>query len=264
MSDVLVQIADIHFGAEHEAAIKSAIGQINEIAPDAIIVCGDLTQRGKRSEFSDAKNWLTHFDFPILVVPGNHDTPLLNLWTRMRSAFARYHEFFDTISSPISVSHGKITGLNTARGWQVRRNWAEGSVNLDALDNVLKQGSDAEKQPFILACHHPFLSPPKAPMVTATRRGILASGRIAEAGVEILLTGHVHTPSATVYREKSGQYLAISAGTLSTRLREYPPSFNVLNIDDEYISVSVYAFNGIEFDRVDLGRWTRKSLEPFA
>lgn len=264
MTDILVQIADVHFGTEHKMAINAAIAAVKAIEPDSIILCGDLTQRGKRVEFISSKEWLDNFDAPKLVVPGNHDTPLMNMWTRMRSPFARYADYFHEVSQPIALPQGMCVGLNTARGWQARRNWAEGSVNLSDLDAQLKIFKAHNVKPYILACHHPFLSPPKAPMITVTRRGILASKRIIDAGVELLLTGHVHTPSATVHRDKNGSYLAVSAGTLSTRLRDYPPSFNVLYIDKGHIEVVIHIFNGTGFDQKTLGRWERNSLEPLS
>jgi len=74
----IIQLADLHFGSENPAAIADAAELIASEAPDALMICGDLTQRGARSEFEAAHAWLDQFDVPQLVVPGNHDTPLLN------------------------------------------------------------------------------------------------------------------------------------------------------------------------------------------
>ncbi len=85
----IAQLADIHFGAEDADAIEHAKRIITEEAPDMIAVCGDVTQRGKRVEFQQALNFLNGLQFPVLVVPGNHDVPLLNMASRFKAPTAR-------------------------------------------------------------------------------------------------------------------------------------------------------------------------------
>ena len=79
---LIAQIADIHFGAEDDSAIADAEACIKEARPDMLVVCGDLTQRGRTREFDAAADWLDRFDLPKLIVPGNHDTPMFNLAAR--------------------------------------------------------------------------------------------------------------------------------------------------------------------------------------
>ncbi|MEO0715196.1 MAG: metallophosphoesterase, partial [Pseudomonadota bacterium] len=85
----IVQLSDIHFGVEDRGALALAGSVIESSEPDALIICGDLTQRGKRSEFAAAREWIDGFSRPTLVVPGNHDTPLLNMVERVTSPFDR-------------------------------------------------------------------------------------------------------------------------------------------------------------------------------
>ena len=61
----LIQIADIHFGREDPAAINAAGDLISSLDPDGLLVCGDLTQRGKRSEFEAAAEWLHPWKFRL-------------------------------------------------------------------------------------------------------------------------------------------------------------------------------------------------------
>ena len=42
----IVQLADLHFGAEDPRAMEAAAAQITELQPDVIVVSGDMTQRG--------------------------------------------------------------------------------------------------------------------------------------------------------------------------------------------------------------------------
>lgn len=256
----IAHFADLHFGREDKDALRAASDMIEGLDVSAIVVSGDLTQRGKREEFEAARAWLAGFRAPVLCVPGNHDTPLLNLPARASDAFGRYDRYFGGRAGPLDLDAVSIRGLNTSRGWQTRMNWAEGRVNLDNLDKAIDHSSQAELK--IIACHHPFLSPAKAGLQTATKRGAEASRRLAASPVQVLLTGHVHTPHAELIIEGDGVYLAITAGTLSTRLRAQPPAFNILSVRDRVLTLNVQTFRDGRFQEATHGSWDIHTLEP--
>lgn len=258
----IAHFADLHFGREDRKALQAASDLVQELEVDAIVIAGDLTQRGKREEFDAAQTWLSQFHAPILCVPGNHDTPLMNLPARAADAFGRYDRYFGGRSVPLDIDGVSIRGLNTARGWQTRMNWAEGRVNLDDLDSAIGPAEGGGLR--IIACHHPFISPAKASLQTATKRGEEASRRVAESPVQIIMTGHVHTPHAEVIRDGAGGYIAITAGTLSTRLRAQPPAFNILSIRDGIAVLNVQSFRDGSFHESTHGCWDITSLEPIS
>ncbi|PKP81554.1 MAG: hypothetical protein CVT79_09110 [Alphaproteobacteria bacterium HGW-Alphaproteobacteria-18] len=258
----IAHFADLHFGREDRKALEAASDLVQALGVDAIVIAGDLTQRGKREEFEAAQIWLSQFQVPVLCVPGNHDTPLLNLPARAADAFGRYDRYFGGLSGPLDIGDISIRGLNTARGWQARMNWAEGRVDLDDLDSAI--GAADRDGLRIIACHHPFLSPAKASLQTVTKRGEEASRRVAESPVQIIMTGHVHTPHAEVIRDGSGGYIAITAGTLSTRLRAQPPAFNIVSIHDGIAALNVQSFRDGRFHESAQGCWDTTSLEPIS
>lgn len=258
----IAHFADLHFGREDKEALKAASELVQELDVHAIVVSGDLTQRGKREEFEAAQEWLSTFRAPILCVPGNHDTPLLNLPARAADAFGRYDRYFSGRAGPLDLEGVSIRGLNTSRGWQTRMNWAEGRVNLEDLDKAL--ACPREDVLHMIACHHPFVSPARAGLQTATKRGEEASRRLAASPVQILLTGHVHTPHAELIREGDGAYIAVTAGTLSTRLRAQPPAFNILSVRDGILALNVQTFQGGRFHEGTHGSWNINTLEPIS
>ena len=260
----LVQLADIHFGAESQHALDATRAMLDVLKPDAVVVCGDLTQRGKRSEFADSLAWMKSLGVPFMAVEGNHDTPLLNIYERVAGAFDRYDEHFSDWSGTLDSGHTKVVGLNTSRGWQVRKNWAEGSVNLDDLEAAIAEVEAADITHGILICHHPFLSPPEAPLRTATRRGTRANNRLARSKIDLLLTGHVHAPSVVrqTGHNGDGAYLSVTAGTLSVRIRSDPPSFNLIELSDEDIRITAFMLHGESFQPRETEIWKTGSLEP--
>lgn len=248
----IIQLADLHFGTEDPGAMSAAADLIASIAPEAIMICGDLTQRGKRSEFEAAKVWLDQFEVPQLVVPGNHDTPLLNAVSRVSRPFSRFAGYFGDRSSPVDIGPWRAAGLNSARGWQARSNWAEGSISSTHLRIAL---NEIGERPGILVCHHPLKPPVTAPGHTRTARGIKASALVAPSPVRLVLSGHVHGASADLHRYSNGSYLSLTAGTLSTRLREGQPSFSEILLSENEIEVTAHRYDGARFTPQGLGRW---------
>lgn len=258
----LVQMADLHFGVEDTRALELSADWISSSDVDGIVVCGDLSQRGKRSEFNAAAKWLEQFTVPVLVTPGNHDTPLLDMSARALAPFRRFWRYFEERRMSIDLERARIAAINTSRGWQARRNWAEGSVDLDDLTDALDHLEEARGRVGVIACHHPFRSPVDAPLRISTRRGQRASALMETSCAQLLLTGHVHTPSAEIWRGETGAYLNLTCGTLSQRLRAAPPSFNVIDFGDEKISAwSMTCGEGV-VTAAPMGTWARVGLEP--
>jgi len=237
----LIHVADIHIGATSEALLEAATDSIRQQQGAALVVSGDLTQRGSREEFRGARDWVDAQGLPAIVVPGNHDTPLLHAGHRLLKPFARYTEHFGDLTRPLGAGRARLLPLNTARGWQSRTNWAEGSVNLTHLEDLLTHETKPDDVPIIF-CHHPFTHLKDADRRTRTRSGEDASARLAGSPFQLLMTGHVHTPHAERVHSGKHSYLAVSAGTLSHRLRLAPPSYNVLEIAAEGVTISPFSY----------------------
>lgn len=260
----LVQLADLHFGVEHHEALTAAARWIAGAGVDGVVVCGDLSQRGKRSEFEAAAQWLSQFTAPVLVTPGNHDTPLLDMSARAIAPFKRFWGYFEDRGQPLALAHAHVVGFNTSRGWQARRNWAEGAVDLDDLSTAVERLDDREERVGVIACHHPFLSPREAPLRISTRRGRRANDLMAASHAQLLLTGHVHTPSVERWETERGRYLNLTCGTLSQRLRSTPPSFNVIDISEDRIEVCGLTYTPSGLSEETIGAWSRRDLEPLS
>jgi len=68
-------MSDIHVRAGfYPELMDAAIEEANAFAPDLVAIPGDLTMRGHREEFEEAKSYLERLECPTVVVaPGNHD-----------------------------------------------------------------------------------------------------------------------------------------------------------------------------------------------
>ena len=86
----LVHLSDLHFGKVDEALLQPLHDLVHRIAPDVVVVSGDLTQRAKTEEFEAAKAWLDTLPGPQIIVPGNHDISLYNVFRRFLQPLTRY------------------------------------------------------------------------------------------------------------------------------------------------------------------------------
>src|SRR5215203_4778208 len=96
----LVHLSDLHFGALREEIVNPLVQAIEEARPDLIVVSGDLTQRARPSQFIEARAFLDRLRFKKLIVPGNHDVPLYNLYARFRDALGRYRRYICSNAEP--------------------------------------------------------------------------------------------------------------------------------------------------------------------
>jgi len=72
----IVHLSDIHVAEPHflPDLAEKVVERVNAIAPDIVVVTGDLTEDGYHFEFERAKSYLDEIECERkVVVPGNHD-----------------------------------------------------------------------------------------------------------------------------------------------------------------------------------------------
>jgi 3',5'-cyclic AMP phosphodiesterase CpdA len=249
----LLHMSDIHFGGEDAPAVAAATAFARATPFDLLVLTGDLTQFGHHTEFAAVRAWLEQLPGPRLVTPGNHDTPWMGLAERVAAPFRR---FARSVGPPDHTEFDDdrlvARALNSARGWQIRLNWSKGNVARSQTESAAGRFAAAPANALrVLACHHPLVEVVGGPMTARVRGGRFAARRLAEAGVDVVLTGHLHAPFVHALPFADGLTYAIGAGTLSVRLRGARPGFNVIEIEADELSVTAMAWNGkaLEVDR---------------
>jgi len=248
----LVQVSDIHFGGEHKEAVEGAVARIHAEQPDLVIAAGDLTKDGKISEFNAAQAWLERLPTPRLVTPGNHDIPFagpLEILWRLIAPWRRYQNRFGRRKSQDwDDPRVTVVALNTARAFQLRLNWSKGAVSRRQIREVCAALGDAAPGALkIVVCHHPLIEMLGGPMTAKVHRGTAAAQAFAQAGADLVLTGHIHAPFVHPYAFSDGCTQAVGSGTLSVRERGVPPGFNVIEVDDVDIRITALAWDRTQF-----------------
>jgi 3',5'-cyclic AMP phosphodiesterase CpdA len=243
----LAHISDIHFGDENPEALAAATAQLGAEVFDLIVVSGDLTRYGSVGEFEAAASWLADLPHAYLVIPGNHDTPYLGLIERIVAPFGRFERFIGPADAQIwRGASAAVRGINTARGVQSRLNWSKGCISEKQARGAASafQPDDALR---IVVAHHPLIEMLGGPMSGEVRGGAQAARRLADARVDLVLSGHVHAPFVWPYPGGDGKTYAVGAGTLSVRERGVSPSFNVIEVGDDQIEITAMGWSGTAY-----------------
>ncbi|HYG85200.1 MAG TPA: metallophosphoesterase [Azospirillum sp.] len=248
----LAHISDLHFGRIDPAVVEGLLADLLVHKPDLIVISGDIVQRAKARYFAEARAFLERLPFPYLVVPGNHDIPVYNIVHRFIDPFRNYKRYISRDMSPFHVdAEIAVLGLNTARS--VILDFSHGRINKAQIQRVCEVFKELPGNVFkVLFTHHPFLPPPDAPETRLVDRHKLALPALEDAGVDLLLAGHLHKAYSgdltTFHTQVARSILVAQASTAtSTRTRNEANAYNLIAIDLPRLSLEVRAWDGAQF-----------------
>jgi 3',5'-cyclic AMP phosphodiesterase CpdA len=236
----LVHLSDLHFGRVDPQIIAPLIKTVSEINPDLVAVSGDLTQRARSHQFREARAFLDALPQPQIVVPGNHDVPLHNVFTRFLQPLDKYKRFITDDLQPFYADEEiAVAGVNTARSLTIKG----GRINEEQVSRIReKLCGSGEELVKVVVTHHPFDLPEGYSDRELVGRAQMAMTGLADCGADLFLAGHLHVGhtghTAKRYKIRGHSALVVQAGTASsTRSRGEANSFNVICIERPNISV---------------------------
>ena len=245
--------SDVHFGKPHRPSV--AIGFLEmarRVAPDVVVLAGDLTQRAKVREYEQARSFLGELeDVPVVVTPGNHDVPLYRIHERLFAPFRNYRAFISRELDTVTRVGGAVfVALNSADPHRGLVNGRIEERQLRFLARIFQETSDADVR--IVVTHHALAPPPDGGSDAVVPRNGFLLDRFRELGVDLILSGHLHrgfvTSSSEVrpdHRVRGNIVIVHSGTTASSRGRAAEKgenSVNVLKIGAHSIEVIPYWF----------------------
>jgi 3',5'-cyclic AMP phosphodiesterase CpdA len=243
---LVTHISDPHFGSEDPAIAAELLRELKTLAPAVVAISGDLTQRGRRAQFRDAKSWLEHLGIPYVVVPGNHDIPFYDVVTRFIRPRDRYLELITRDLEPCFFDESlAVCGVDTTKVLTTKH----GRVPRGPLERVVGKLRLHDRHWKILVAHHPFVVPPTSDEPRAEGADD-ARTKLETANVDLILTGHLHIPHTDGSAGRNDRHTVINvhAGTcMSTRTRGEPNGYNQLAFDADEVTITHRIWNGIRF-----------------
>ncbi len=225
---VLLQVSDPHFGTEQPTVVDALIEFARQQRPDLVVLSGDITQRARPAQFRAARAFTDRLGVPVLAVPGNHDIPLFDLWTRLRHPYARYAVAFGTDLEPVHRSPDLlVAGVNTTRA----RRHKDGEISPPQVERVAELlAGAATAQLRVVVVHQPIAVTRDDDLPNRLHGHDAALQRWAAAGADLVMGGHIHLPYVMALKDLARPMWAVQAGTaVSTRVRPgVPNSVNLL------------------------------------
>jgi 3',5'-cyclic AMP phosphodiesterase CpdA len=252
----LVHLSDLHFGRVDQQLLAPLTRLVRDVAPDLLVVSGDLTQRAKSAEFIAARAFLDTLPSPQIVVPGNHDIPLHNLASRFLQPLAKYTRYITPDLTPFHAdAEIAVVGVNTARSLTIK----DGRINHEQMRQVQARLSRLPREVIrVIVTHHPFDLPDQFDRSDLVGRGPAALAAFASSGADLLLAGHLHAShagtTASHHPIQGFAALTVQAGTAtSTRGRGEANSFNVIRTQADAITIERFAWDDASADFATAG-----------
>jgi len=222
---IIAQISDLHCGSQYHipSLATRVVDEVNELAPDALIVTGDLADMGFRQEFKVAQRLIARMEVKnVMVLPGNHDA--------RNVGEMHFEEFFGPRSRELVFQGIHVLGLDSSEP-----DLDNGRVGRHQYTWIEERFSDPSEFK-IVALHHHLLPVPG----TGRERNIVYDAGdvlrvLAGSGCDLVLCGHKHVPH--VWRLE--ELVIVNAGTACThRLRGITrPSYNIIEVHADRVRV---------------------------
>lgn len=234
--------------------IHEVVARVLDLAPDHVLITGDLTTTALPAEFRDARAALAELlldSTRVTVIPGNHD--------RYTSGSVRYREFeewFGAFAPPGPYpwlrpldDETAILGLDPTRSHLSAR----GYLPPEQLSSARALVADPSNRPrrLIVASHYPVFAPPPYVEELAAKR-MKNAADVAEwlsrIGPHLYCCGHVHAAWAFAPEVLPNQ-LCLNAGAplLRDATGHRPPGFLEVVLDGDDVEVIHHAWTGAEW-----------------
>lgn len=223
----LLQISDPHFGTERPAVVEALVRLAHVLAPEVIVLSGDITQRAREAQFDAARAFVDRLPAaPRVVVPGNHDLPLFNLLARAFWPYANHRRAFGDALEPVHDAPGwLVVGVDSTRRWRHKH----GQLSAAQIGRVAARLRAAVPGQWrVVVLHHPTVAGGRDE-VNRVRGADAALKAWSEAGADVVLGGHIHLPYVQAAGNAPGLWVVQAGTAVSTRVRhEAGNSVNLL------------------------------------
>jgi 3',5'-cyclic AMP phosphodiesterase CpdA len=262
----IVHVSDLHAGRREDADVERALAAfVAAASPELVVVSGDLTHRGRREQHERARRLLASLGPPVLAVPGNHDIPFLPP-ARTARPWAEFERLWGTTEPTYAAPGLHVVGLNSVRPLR-QQGGALAEAQLERAAARLAQAEPGALRVVVL--HHQLVgSPWRAARKRPVSRRDRVLHRLAQAGAELILSGHIHQSAVSERREFEVVGEDVRTTVVATapglgRPRPYrlgeARGLQLHEADDDAIAVRTHLWDGRDWALVAERRFPRRS-----
>lgn len=259
----IAHVSDPHFGTTDENKKNALRERLLQLAPDWIVISGDITQRARRSQFTEAREFCRSLSpIEIIAVPGNHDIALFNAFERFISP---YRGFERTLGFPIRDRRKRGPFEVIACNSTDRFRHIQGELGAEDLRRIGNYSDESAVR--IAVFHQPLDCPKPQDEKNLLRDRDESVPRLQSSKVDLVLSGHIHDPlvisSASRYPEGHKFVISVAGTCLSSRTRSFAPnSFHFVEIetgDETAMAITRYDLLKEEFDVRAVSNFVRRA-----
>lgn len=231
--------------------LHEVVDRVVGLAPDHVLITGDLTTTALPAEFREARAALAQLlveSSRVTVVPGNHDR-----YTRGSVRYRQFEEWFGVFAPDGPYPWLRPVGDDTAiLGLDATRSHlsARGYLPPEQLERARALLTDPARRPrrLIVANHYPVAAPPEYARELAFKRLTNApelAAWLATVGPHVYCCGHVHAAWAFAPAAIPNQ-ICLNAGAplLRDPTGRRPPGFLEINLDGDDVMATHHAWTG--------------------
>lgn len=227
---LVLHLSDTHFGVERDEVVAALLTLAAQQQPDVAVLSGDVTQRGRSDEFAAAKRFVDALTARTkLVLPGNHDIPLFDLWRRVFAPYLNHRRAFGPLLEPEHEDADLlIVGIRTTR----RYRHVDGTVSAAQVARSSERLRRSPARLKLVVTHQPVHVQDARDAHNLLHGRSTAMHDWAAAGADLILGGHIHLPFVAPLRATHSlprEVWAVQAGTAVSR-RTRPGVPNSVNL----------------------------------
>ena len=206
----IIHISDLHFGMHHEHIIDYFLMDLSAIKPDVILISGDLTQRAKTLQYKMFQSFLIKLQGVVCMVPGNHDIPLHDFFSRIFNPFEKYTSLVTPkLNAEFANTEIRILGVNSVNPFRIK----DGKLTSKTLSHIKDYFSSSFNGLNVLFFHHNFDYLEGLHKPLENYQQFLTY--LKDSPIDIVCTGHSHYANLTLIEKNNHQScLILHAGSL--------------------------------------------------